>query len=80
MDNNSHAVTTDHNKRETGRVGESPVIIGNNVWIGMRSIVLKGVTIGNNSIIAAGSIVTKDVPSNCLVGGNPAKFIKSITK
>lgn len=50
--------------------------IGNHVWIGMRVIILKGVTIGDNSVIAAGSIVTKDVPNNCLVAGNPAKIIK----
>jgi len=42
----------------------------------MRSMILKGVTIGDNSIIAAGSVVTKDVPNNCLVAGNPAKIIK----
>ena len=53
-----------------------PVIIGNNVWIGHNAIILKGVTIGSNSIIAAGSIVTKDVPPNTIVAGNPAKVIK----
>jgi len=53
-----------------------PIKIGNHVWIGMRSMILKGVTIGDNSIIAAGSVVTKDVPNNCLVAGNPAKIIK----
>lgn len=55
-----------------------PITIGNNVWIGKNSIILKGVVIGNDSIIAAGSVVTKNVPSNCVVGGNPAKFIKNI--
>jgi acetyltransferase-like isoleucine patch superfamily enzyme len=54
------------------------VKIGNNVWIGARVIVLKGVIIGNNSIIAAGSIVTKNVPSNTIYGGNPAKVIKKV--
>ena len=53
-----------------------PIKIGNHVWIGMRVIILKGVTIGDNSVIAAGSIVTKDVPSNCLVAGSPARIIK----
>ncbi len=52
------------------------VSIGNHVWIGTNSIILKGVTIGDNSIVAAGSIVNKDVPPNCLVAGNPAKIIK----
>lgn len=53
-----------------------PVTIGDNVWIGCQSIVLKGVTIGNGSVVASGSVVTKDVPENCLVAGNPAKVIR----
>lgn len=56
----------------------SPVIIGDNVWIGKNAIILKGVTIGNDSIIAAGAVVTKDVSSGVIFGGNPAKFIKKI--
>lgn len=59
-------------------VENSPVIIGNNVWIGERSIILKGVKIGDNSVVAAGSVVTKDVPKNTVVGGNPARIIKSL--
>lgn len=51
--------------------------IGNNVFIGYRSIILPGVTIGNDVVIAAGSIVTKSIEDGCLVGGNPAKVIKS---
>lgn len=57
-----------------------PIKIGNNVWIGANSIILKGVKIGNGSIIAAGSIVTKDIPEYCLVAGNPAKVIKENVK
>ena len=53
--------------------------IGNNVWIGMNAIVLKGVTIGENSIIAAGAVVTKDVPPNTVVAGNPARFAKRLS-
>lgn len=54
-------------------------IIGSNVWIGTRTIVLSQVkVIGNNSIIAAGSVVTKDVPENVIVGGNPAKIIREL--
>lgn len=52
------------------------VTIGDNVWIGNNVIILKGITIGNNAIIAAGSVVTKDVPPDTAVAGNPAKKIK----
>ena len=48
----------------------------NHVWIGMNATVLKGVTIGEGSIVAAGAIVTKDVPDHCLVAGVPAKIIR----
>jgi len=51
--------------------------IGNNVFIGVNSIIIAGVKIDSNVIIAAGSVVTKDVPSNCIAGGNPAKIIKT---
>ncbi len=55
-----------------------PVTIGDDVWMGGNVTILPGVTIGNNVIIAAGAVVTKDVPSNTLVGGVPAKKIKSL--
>lgn len=54
-----------------------PVVIKDNVFIGMDSIILKGVTIGNNVIIAAGSVVSKDLPNNQIWGGNPARFIRN---
>jgi len=57
-------------------VNKKPVKIGNNVWIGWGSIILKGVTIGDNSIVGAGSVVLKDVPQNVLVAGNPATVKK----
>ena len=56
----------------------SPVIIGNNVWIGMNACILPGVSIGDNSIIGSGSIVTKNVPANEIWVGNPAHFVKKI--
>ena len=56
----------------------APVHIGNHVFIGARCIIGKGITIGNKSMIAAGSVVTKDVPAGEIWGGNPAKFIKKI--
>lgn len=56
----------------------SPIIIGKNVWIGSNVTIIPGVTIGENAIIAAGAVVTKDVPANVIAGGVPAKIIKSI--
>jgi acetyltransferase-like isoleucine patch superfamily enzyme len=55
-----------------------PVKIGNKVWVGAHATILQGVTIGDNAIIAAGAVVTKDVPANVIVGGVPAKIIKHI--
>lgn len=55
-----------------------PIIIEDHVWIGINSTVLPGVTIGRNAIVAAGSVVTKDVEANTIVGGNPARFLKKI--
>lgn len=52
------------------------VCIGNDVWIGMRSIIMPGVKIGDGAVIGAGAIVTKDVPAFAVVGGVPAKVIK----
>ena len=55
-----------------------PVTIGNDVWIGGNCTILPGVTIGNNVVIAAGSVVTRDVPDNCVVAGIPAKRIRDL--
>lgn len=57
---------------------KAPVLIGDNVWIGANSTILPGVTIGNCSVIAAGSVVTKDVPEKVLVAGNPAVVKKHL--
>ena len=56
-----------------------PVIIEDNVWIGCRCIILKGVRIGTGAVVAAGAVVTKDVPPHTVVGGVPAKIIHEIT-
>ncbi len=66
----------DYHAFEADEEVKKKVVIEDNVWIGVRSTILKGVTIGEGSVVAAGSVVTKDVPSKCLVGGNPAKVIK----
>jgi acetyltransferase-like isoleucine patch superfamily enzyme len=57
----------------------APIVIGGNVWIGANATVLPGVTVGDNAVIAAGAVVTKDVPPNTVVGGVPAKIIKNIS-
>ena len=54
----------------------APIIIKDNVWIGMSAIILKGVTVGEGAIVAAGSVVTKDVPPHTIVAGVPARVIK----
>lgn len=59
-------------------VSKGPVTIGDNVWIGEKSTILSGVTIGDGAVIGANSVVTKDVPAYCVVGGNPARIIKQI--
>ena len=61
---------------QQGFSNSKPVIIGNDVWIGGRVTILPGVNIGNGAIIGAASVVTKDVPSYAIVGGNPARIIK----
>jgi maltose O-acetyltransferase len=61
--------------RQQGAPERQPVIIGDDVWIGTRAIILRGVKVGSHSIIAAGSVVTKDVDDWSIVGGNPARVI-----
>lgn len=68
-----HDWFTDNDARE---MHSSPVIIGDNVFIGMNTIILKGVHIGDGAIIGAGSVVSKNIPSNEIWCGNPAKFVK----
>ena len=77
-----HIYTATHplnpEERNSGAEFGKAVKIGDSVWLGGRSVVCPGVTIGNNVVVAAGAVVTKDVPDNVVVGGNPAKIIKSI--
>ena len=65
-----------HTIEEDGFQMMKPIIIGGNVWIGNRAMILKGVTIGDGAIIAAGAIVTKNIPSKTIAAGVPAKVIK----
>lgn len=59
-------------------VSTKPVVIGDDVWIGTNAVILPGVTIGSHCVVAAGAVVTKDIPDHTLVGGVPAKVIKNI--
>lgn len=73
QDTDFHSVLdTDGNSKPISK----PICIGNRVWICDKAIILKGVTIGNGSIVAAGAVVTKNVPAHSLVAGNPAKIIR----
>ncbi|SEH95639.1 maltose O-acetyltransferase [Halobacillus karajensis] len=62
--------------RASGLEAGRPISIGDDVWIGGSAVINPGVTIGDNVVVGAGAVVTKDIPSNVFVGGNPAKFIR----
>lgn len=72
----------DYTIRRTSNEGtiSSPIIIEDDVWVGAQSIILKGVTIGARSIIGAGSVVTKNIPADCIAAGNPCKVIRMINQ
>ena len=78
---NVSIITSGHplapSQRRITTIGK-PIVIEKNVWIAAGAIIIGGVTVGENSVVAAGSVVTKDVPPNTLVGGNPAKVIRPI--
>lgn len=73
-----------HNFSDTSKridqqgVSTTPVTLGDDIWIGANAVILPGVTIGNHSVVAAGAVVTKDIPPYTLVGGVPARIIKSL--
>jgi acetyltransferase-like isoleucine patch superfamily enzyme len=78
---NVSIITSSHpiepGQRRNGVIA-SPIVIEKNVWIAAGTTIIGGVTVGENSVVAAGSVVTKDVPPNTLVAGNPARVVRSI--
>ena len=76
-DTDSHRIVDSDTHR--GNAVSAPVIIEDHVWIGDKSVILKGVRIGSGSMVAAGSVVTRDVPPNALVAGVPARVIRENT-
>lgn len=74
----SHPIHWEARRLNTEPPASAPVIIEDDVFIGARSIVLKGVTIGQGAVIGAGSVVTKSIPPRVIAAGNPAKVIKTI--
>jgi acetyltransferase-like isoleucine patch superfamily enzyme len=69
-----------HDRKEWAHVKIKPIRIGDHAWIGFNSIILKGVTIGEGAVVAAGSVVTKDVPPFAVVAGNPARVIRELAE
>ncbi|SDQ83445.1 Hexapeptide repeat of succinyl-transferase [Burkholderia orbicola] len=80
---NVSLITSGHpvepSRRRDGVIAK-PIVIERNVWIGAGATIIGGVTIGENAVVAAAAVVTRDVPPNMLVGGNPAKIIRSIAE
>ncbi len=80
---NVSIITSSHpiepSQRHNGVIAR-PIVIERNVWIAAGAIIIGGVTVGENAVVAAGSVVTKDVPPNTLVAGNPARVIRSIAE
>jgi acetyltransferase-like isoleucine patch superfamily enzyme len=72
MDSDSHGVEGRPHK-------QAPIHIGDGCWIGARAIILPGVTLGKRVLVAAGAVVTRDVPDDCLVAGNPARVVRELT-
>ena len=75
---NAQLISNNHDLHDHALLVCKPVHICRNAWIGAGATILPGVTVGEDAVVAAGAVVTKDVEANTIVGGNPAKFIKSI--
>lgn len=69
-----------HEERASGVEFAKPITIGDDVWVGGSAVICPGVNIGDRSIVGAGSVVTKDIPSDVFAGGNPCKVIRELKK
>ena len=78
IDTDCHPLDYSVRRNSNDGTCSAPIVIEDDVWIGAHSIVLKGVTIGARSIIGAGSVVTKNVPADCIAAGNPCKVIRKL--
>jgi acetyltransferase-like isoleucine patch superfamily enzyme len=78
VDTDFHPLDPEYRSQHPQESTTAPIIIEDDVFIGMNCLVLKGVTIGHGSVIGAGSVVTKDIPPGVIVGGNPARIIREI--
>lgn len=80
VDTDFHPIASENRRysSESGKVASSPILIGNNVFIGMNTLILKGVKIGNNSVIGAGSVVVNNIPADTIAVGSPAAPVKSV--
>lgn len=78
VDTDFHPIDSNNRRYNTdwGKIESSPVVIEDNVFVGAGALILKGVRIGKNSVVGAGSVVTKNIPENSIVAGNPAKAIR----
>jgi hypothetical protein len=78
LDHTYNIVKNDQGAMRLSGYKTAPVKIGSNIWIGDKVTILKGVTIGDNVVIGAHSLVNRDVPSNCIVAGNPARVVRQL--
>lgn len=81
--NHVRFITSNHEisdrSQRAGRIVSAPISVGNGAWIGANAVILPGVRVGEGSIVAAGAVVTRDVPDDVLVGGVPARIIRSLS-
>jgi acetyltransferase-like isoleucine patch superfamily enzyme len=79
IDNDFHPLDAEQRKlNKIEHIKRSPIKIGDNCFVGMNSIILKGTTLGNNVVVGAGSVVHGTFPDNCIIAGNPAKIIRQL--